>query len=235
MKNRKYIFCSGLAFSDNKDMNMLHEYALDGWIFRKLKFLVFYELHKEEPQDLIFSYDIQKVKKEEKEDYLAFFEEGGWSLVGKWQNGLNFFVAPTGTIPLHSEVATRSEQYRTSFFVSIVCIALGLLCAYLTTTTRSIWFAAGAGGLLAGGITMAIACYLRVKGKQGNMNVRSYGYYAVQLLFGIGFLICYVLMWDKDIFMLFVLVVALWFIIGSLHGFYRVGKEKQMKERVHHD
>lgn len=65
MKNKKYIICSGLAFADQEDMEMLHQYALDGWIFKEFKGIC-YVLYKEEPQDLIFSYDMQKVKKKNK-------------------------------------------------------------------------------------------------------------------------------------------------------------------------
>lgn len=66
MKNKKYITCSGLAFSDNEDMETLRMYAKKGWIFKEMKYGIFYVLHKEEPMDIIFSYDIQKIQEEDK-------------------------------------------------------------------------------------------------------------------------------------------------------------------------
>ena len=38
MGNKKYIMCSGLAFADEEDMKMLHEYAKEGWIFERIRF-----------------------------------------------------------------------------------------------------------------------------------------------------------------------------------------------------
>ena len=46
MGNKKYIMCSGLAFADEEDMEMLHEYAKEGWIFERLRFGVLYELQR---------------------------------------------------------------------------------------------------------------------------------------------------------------------------------------------
>ena len=62
MKQRKWLACSGLAFDDKEDMEILHKYALKGWIFREYRY-GFYILHKEEPQNLVFGYDIKKLKK----------------------------------------------------------------------------------------------------------------------------------------------------------------------------
>lgn len=64
MGNKKYIMCSGLAFADEEDMEMLHEYAKEGWIFERLRFGVLYELHRKQPQNRIYSYDSNAVKKE---------------------------------------------------------------------------------------------------------------------------------------------------------------------------
>ena len=55
MQNKKYIMCSGLAFADEEDMEMLHEYAKVGWIFERLRFGVLYELQRKQPQNRLYS------------------------------------------------------------------------------------------------------------------------------------------------------------------------------------
>ena len=37
MKDRKRVMCGGLAFSDCEDMEMLHQYAKEGWVFEKFR------------------------------------------------------------------------------------------------------------------------------------------------------------------------------------------------------
>lgn len=166
MKNKKYIRCSGLAFSDQEDMDMLHRYALDGWIFKEFRFLC-YVLYKEEPQDLIFSYDIQKVKKVEQADYLRIFEEAGWHMIPCKDNSVHFFYAKSGTVPLHSNAKTRSEQFKISFYVSLAITILGiiLLFASIKLTIPTI-FAGIGGGCIGGGGMLLIGSYLRLQHKR---------------------------------------------------------------------
>ena len=68
MKDRKRVMCGGLAFSDCEDMVMLHQYAKEGWVFEKFRGMC-YILQKQEPVNRIFSYDMQKLKEDEKEAY----------------------------------------------------------------------------------------------------------------------------------------------------------------------
>ena len=44
-RKTKQILCGGLAFCGEEEMEMLHAYALDGWIFRKFSGLS-YVLYK---------------------------------------------------------------------------------------------------------------------------------------------------------------------------------------------
>lgn len=46
MKKRKRIMCSGLAFGDKEDMEMLHKYALEGWISGSLKAFTIFSIKK---------------------------------------------------------------------------------------------------------------------------------------------------------------------------------------------
>ena len=103
MKDRKRVMCGGLAFSDCEDMEMLHQYAKEGWVFREFHGL-FYILHKEEPVNRIYSYTMQKLAEDEKEAYFRLFEEGGWHILNPDSKEVYFFWAEEGCVPLHSEV-----------------------------------------------------------------------------------------------------------------------------------
>lgn len=232
MKNKKYILCGGLAFSDNKDMELLHMYALEGWIFREIKFGVFYVLHKEAPSNLIFSYDIQKVKPEDKDDYLALFKEGGWTSIGKWDSSLHFFCAKEKTTPLHSERAIRNEQYHLLLPVCVGMLVLAGVFALLAYLYHFIWFSMLAGALLGGGVMLTIGYLRRKKGLEGNWNTRTYRWYLIELIIGILNIIIYFKVKDEGLIMLFVLIIALCFIFGALHGFYILKKENAMKARI---
>jgi len=133
MKNKKRVFCSGLAFYDKEDMEMLHKYALEGWIFREFKGLS-YILHKEEPQDLIFSYDLRKVPPEEMDEYLATFESAGWHPIPSKDPNYHFFWAKNGTVPLHTDEDLQSEQYRQaanwSLKIFLFSVALLILAGF---------------------------------------------------------------------------------------------------------
>lgn len=95
-RKTKQILCGGLAFCGEEEMEMLHAYALDGWIFRKFSGLS-YVLYKEEPQDLIFSYDLNKVKKEDAQEYLDLFAAAGWEQITCNSSSTWFFMAKQGT------------------------------------------------------------------------------------------------------------------------------------------
>lgn len=167
MKYKKYIVCSGLAFQDQEDMERLHAYALEGWIFKEFKYLC-YVLYKEEPQDLIFSYDITNIRKQDEADYYALFEEAGWKSVPCKDRKIHFFCAQAGTVPIHSQEETRNEQYGPLLKTGILIVALGCL-VFLTARllpNKNTWLAGVGGGLFGGGGMLVLGCYLRVNGKR---------------------------------------------------------------------
>lgn len=170
MKDRKKIMCGGLAFADCEDMEMLHRYALEGWIFREFKGLS-YILYKEEPQDLIFSYDMPKLKKEDREDYFRFFEESGWQAINpQCKDDLFFFSAPKGTRPLHTSIETRLDSYRRILYVCIVLCIIGGIALLVSTQMQHTWFQLIlflAGTVLAlVGLLMVVAVSMRLKNKR---------------------------------------------------------------------
>lgn len=183
MGNKKYIMCSGLAFADEEDMEMLHEYAKEGWIFERLRFGVLYELHRKQPQNRIYSYDSNAVKKKDKDDYLAMFEESGWHLVGQWSRDIRFFWAEAGTPALHSDAKVLGNQYRGLFFGSVACVVVAVIC-FLFGGSK-VWLYALGGALLGGGGLLMIACYLRMKGKRLAINPKTYGYQLWRIATGI--------------------------------------------------
>lgn len=133
-RKTKQILCQGLAFCGEEEMEMLHAYALDGWIFRKFSGLS-YVLYKEEPQDLIFSYDLNKVKKEDAQEYLDLFAAAGWEQITCNSSSTWFFMAKQGTPPLHSDHATLSEEYtgigKTAKYLLLVLAFVSLFSFFL--------------------------------------------------------------------------------------------------------
>lgn len=165
-KNKKCVLCSGLAFADAEDMEMLHQYALDGWIFKEFKGLC-YILYKEEPQDLIFSYDMQKVEKQEHEDYVRLFEEAGWHEINCKDDMIHFFYAHAGTPALHTDRLTRIEQFKMPFYIALLLLVAGIIL--LLGSIFDVWstgMAGLGGGLIGGGGMLCIGCACRLKGRR---------------------------------------------------------------------
>ena len=172
MKNKKRVLCSGLAFADAEDMEMLHQYALEGWIFREFKGLC-YILYKEEPQDLIFSYDMQKVKKHEYVDYVRLFEEAGWYEIRCSDDSTHFFYAKAGTPPLHNDQTTRIEQFRMPFYVSLLMLAAGsIMWIGSILDVWTVWLAGLGGGLIGAGGILCIGCAFRLKGRRWRIVIK---------------------------------------------------------------
>lgn len=186
MRTKKYILCSGLAFGDYEDMEMLHIYAKKGWIFREFK-LGAYVLHKEEPMDVIFNYDLQKLKKEDISEYLMIYERSGWKLVDH-SSEYYFFVAPNGTVNLHTDQMTRDQQFRTAFFMGLIAFLLGVLLQIICLMVSTAWrvnLAAIGGALIGSGGFLAVGCYARMKGKRIRADFTKVRANIVILLLGI--------------------------------------------------
>jgi hypothetical protein len=61
----KYVMISGLAFSEESDMEKLKNYASEGWILEKIVWGFWYKLRKDKPQNIIYNLDYQTEANEE--------------------------------------------------------------------------------------------------------------------------------------------------------------------------
>ncbi|WP_077212880.1 DUF2812 domain-containing protein [Bacillus dakarensis] len=107
MKKTKYIPSGGLAFTEEKDMKILAQYAKKGWMVER--FTNFgYKLVVGEPKNIDYSLDYQKGADEE---YFLFFEEAGWSHVCSIGDEIHLFCATAGTKPIYTDTPTTIEKY----------------------------------------------------------------------------------------------------------------------------
>lgn len=175
-KHKKYIPCSGLAFEDQEDMNLLHAYAQEGWIFKDFRFGC-YVLHREAPQNLIYSYDMRKLKQDEKEDYFTIYKEAGWHFI-KSSGEIHFFTAQEGSIRIHSEQETRNEQYRSIFYICLVLTIIGtiMLVAVFRFADKlgmaTSYLGAISGGMIGGCGILCVGSYWRMNGKRLKLRMR---------------------------------------------------------------
>ena len=132
MKN-KYVMISGLAFSEESDMEKLKNYAREGWILEDIIGGFFYKLKKDKPQDIVYSVDYQS---EADEEYFTIFKEAGWKPVVSLGNQMHIFSAQVGTKPIYSDceseidkyISARNQTRKGTFYSLIIAIVLiGLL------------------------------------------------------------------------------------------------------------
>lgn len=132
MKN-KYVMISGLAFSEESDMEKLKNYAREGWILEDIMGGFFYKLKKDKPQDIVYSVDYQS---EADEEYFIIFKEAGWKPVVSLGNQMHIFSAQAGTKPIYSDyeseidkyISARNQTRKGTFYSLIIAIVLiGLL------------------------------------------------------------------------------------------------------------
>lgn len=153
MAKRKFVMSNGLLFSDKEDMEILHKYALQGWIFEKY-ILGMYVLYKREPQDIIFSYDQNKVSKNDFEDYKNYFLASGWDYILSVQD-IHFFKALPGTVAIHSDTKLFNDSFKPLFIKSAILSLFGFLLLFATIKLQlGLLFAGLSGGIIgAGGVT----------------------------------------------------------------------------------
>ncbi|GIO25229.1 DUF2812 domain-containing protein [Oceanobacillus sp. J11TS1] len=108
-KEYKYIETHGVEVDDNdqKDLDMLSDYARKGWILEEMHVLG-YKLVKKEPQNLIYSVDIEENPDEE---YFHIFEESGWKYICSSRH-LHFFSALEGTTPIYTDEDSLVGKYK---------------------------------------------------------------------------------------------------------------------------
>lgn len=111
MSKTRYVLSGGLAFTEEKDMRKLSQWAEKGWLLESFAFLG-YTLRKAEPQSLQYSMDIQDLNKADREDYYDMFRAGGWEPVCSSGDTIHIFKAKPGTKPIHSDNDTLYEKYR---------------------------------------------------------------------------------------------------------------------------
>jgi hypothetical protein len=137
VKTTKYISSGGLAFSEEKDMNKLEEYAKKGWILENFAFLG-YRLRKSDCQDITYSLDYQD---DIDDDYFAYFEEAGWTHSCSAGNSMHIFHAPIGTKPIYSDNTTIVEKYEgaknQSGKVALPCIVILLFLWLIDVISES--------------------------------------------------------------------------------------------------
>jgi hypothetical protein len=141
-KGTKYRPSMGLAFYEDKEMNMLREMAKRGWKFYAYRWLG-YKFKKAEPEDLIYCVDFHKLKKAEREQYLSLFEDAGWTHVCTAENTYHFFSALPGTKPIYTDRDTLSEKYKKGIgYVNkgmAVVVIMFFISLFLTKVFETIW------------------------------------------------------------------------------------------------
>lgn len=110
MKRKKYLASKGIAFSEDKDLELLRKYAAKGWMVKRFK-RIGYELERQNPEDVIFSLDIRKVNDEEKEEYIEMFKMAGWTHVASDYYYTHLFKAAPGTKPIYTDIQSKKEKY----------------------------------------------------------------------------------------------------------------------------
>ncbi|MEI3606926.1 DUF2812 domain-containing protein [Pseudogracilibacillus sp. SE30717A] len=112
MSQTKYIMSGGLAFAENKDMEKLRRYSLQGWHASDFKFMG-YTLEKGESTDYTYSIDYRLLKDDEEGEYFDFFSSAGWSHVVS-EGNIHLFRAYPGTKPIYTDQDTTVEKYKNS-------------------------------------------------------------------------------------------------------------------------
>jgi hypothetical protein len=145
MKTVKYVYNSGLAFSENKDMQRFSQYAKKGWFLESFACLGFgYKLRKGTPKELIYNLDYRK---DTDEDYFHFFQAAGWTLVCSFGNEIHILSYDFGTKQIYTDQPTLEEKYELEknkmgkyalpFLIS--CCVFFLLYTFGTGTWLPLW------------------------------------------------------------------------------------------------
>lgn len=140
-KNKKYVPCGGLAFTEEKNMKKLSELAKEGWILDSFKYLG-YILKKSDPQDVIYCTDYND-DKNDLESYFQMFEDSNWEHVYSYEM-YHFFKAPTGTVPIYTDSNSESVKYKkvygqirkSAIYFVIMAVVAGIIAMILENTAQ---------------------------------------------------------------------------------------------------
>ncbi|MGE6515366.1 DUF2812 domain-containing protein [Lysinibacillus sphaericus] len=132
MRKTKYITSNGIAFSENKDLEVLTKYAAKGWIVKRFKKMG-YELEKGPAEDVIFSLDVRSLEDNELEEYIEIFEMAGWTYVCSSYN-MHLFKATPGTNPIYTDLESKLDKVkrlRKSVIPAVVISVTILIVSYV--------------------------------------------------------------------------------------------------------
>jgi hypothetical protein len=144
MQKVKYIYNGGLAFSEEKDMQRLNDFAKKGWFLESFALLGFgYKLRKGKPKELVYNLDYRI---DADEEYFSLFEASGWSLICS-AGHLHIFAAPAGTKPIYTDQQTLREKYekersltgKFAFSFLTACLVFFLLANFGEGTWLPLW------------------------------------------------------------------------------------------------
>lgn len=105
-KKRKFILGKGLAFAEEKDMKKLEDYSKEGWHFKEIKWGL-YLLEKGEPTNYIYCIDYQKLKDEDREEYIEMLNNGGWTFIVNYEDMI-LLRAKEGTEKIYTDISSRA-------------------------------------------------------------------------------------------------------------------------------
>lgn len=133
MKKSKYILSNGLAFAEEKDMQLLQLKGTEGWHLKDFA-LGGYRLEKKECEEVQYSIDYRKLLEDDKHEYFEVFASSGWSHVCS-KDDMHIFKAMPGTISIYSDADSTIDKlsrlarpiYSVTFFFLVTTIILWAL------------------------------------------------------------------------------------------------------------
>ncbi|MCS0670283.1 DUF2812 domain-containing protein [Cytobacillus firmus] len=127
---KTYKISNGLAFFEQKDLQMLREKAAEGWMVESFKGGL-YTFTKSGPKDVIFSIDYHELTPEDEEEYCELFAAAGWTHVYS-HTGIHLFKAVPGTPPIYSDAASKTDQVKRSAKPVYIVTIAALLFTIIT-------------------------------------------------------------------------------------------------------
>lgn len=103
----KLIPIGGLAFSEEKDLKKLSDYAKKGWLLDSIVTGFFYKLRKDVPQNITYALDYQNAPSPE---YFSLISVSGWQKVVSLGT-IHIFSAPEGSTPLYTDRLSEQDKY----------------------------------------------------------------------------------------------------------------------------
>lgn len=239
MKN-KYVMISGLATSEESDMEKLKKYASQGWILEDIIGGFFYKLKKDKPQDIVYSLDYQT---DADKEYFSIFRESGWEHVVSIENYMHIFSAQDGSKPIYSDCESEIDKYTSirnqtrkgTLYSLIIAIALMGLLVVSIIAIRPIFLIIV--GLLIIDIFVFVFNFIpyltynsRIKqikkdGKCKGETIKNKSLWKINGVIGVGFLVLGILyLIEKKFFAVFFMMWGAFDIYSSLNYYKKYKK-----------